>query len=296
MKKNCTIVALVLSVFAFSQTGNVGINTVNPMYTLHIDGGKDNPSTGNPTTDQQSNDFVVTNTGKVGIGTASIGTGYMLNIVGPTNADPTTQASSADIFAIPGTLGAKSSLRISNFQGKQTLVSTFDATTNVLRADGIQTANLGVFYSNGDNLEHELRSSIGGNQYFIINAKTVTTMTASGNVGMGIVNNVGNLAPVSTLDVKGSLGGNIRTLSSGTIADNDFTLLVQGAISLPVPSSANIRRIYHIINDTTGTQTVTGNFRLNGSTFSSYILNNSDGGRGLSVQSDGNNWIIISKF
>lgn len=292
-KKTAKLFLIFISGLATAQ---IGINTPNPLDTFHVDGGKDNPSSGIPTTDQQSNDFIVTKTGKVGIGTTTIGSGHMLEIVGPTNQIPNIQEASADIYMIPGSLQEKSTLRVANFQGKETQVTTFDGSYTGTRGDGIPYANLGVYFSNGDNISHELRSTVGGNHYFVINSRTITTMTASGNVGMGIVNNVGNLAPVSTLDVKGSVGGNIRALSSGTIADNDFTLLVQGSVSLPAASSANIRRIYYLINDTSASQTVSGNFRLNGNIFNSYTLNNSDGGRGISVQSDGNNWIIISKF
>ncbi len=55
----------------FSQTGRVGINTENPQNTFHIDGNKDNPSTGVPTILQQANDVIFTNTGQVGIGTTT---------------------------------------------------------------------------------------------------------------------------------------------------------------------------------------------------------------------------------
>ncbi|MCY1660198.1 hypothetical protein [Chryseobacterium sp. SL1] len=66
MKKNALIITTLLSgIFAFSQ---VGINTANPQQVFHIDGAKDNPATGAPSATQAANDFVVTSTGKVGIG------------------------------------------------------------------------------------------------------------------------------------------------------------------------------------------------------------------------------------
>ncbi len=69
MKKNLlTAAALACSAVMYSQ---VGINTNNPQATLHVDAGKDNPSTGIPNTSQQSNDFVVTSAGNVGISTTS---------------------------------------------------------------------------------------------------------------------------------------------------------------------------------------------------------------------------------
>jgi len=45
---------LFVSIFASAQ---VGINTSNPQNSLHIDGAKDNPATGAPSTLQQSNDL-----------------------------------------------------------------------------------------------------------------------------------------------------------------------------------------------------------------------------------------------
>ncbi|RKT01656.1 hypothetical protein [Chryseobacterium defluvii] len=64
---------IVIKVFAFSSLyfAQVGINTSNPQTSFHIDGAKDNPTSGAPTAAQQANDFSVTNTGQVGIGTTA---------------------------------------------------------------------------------------------------------------------------------------------------------------------------------------------------------------------------------
>lgn len=68
MRKNIFLgIILLSSNLMFSQ---VGIDTQNPKGVLHIDGGKDNPSTGSTFTPvQQSNDVVVTSAGKIGLGT-----------------------------------------------------------------------------------------------------------------------------------------------------------------------------------------------------------------------------------
>ncbi|GAB0155018.1 hypothetical protein CHRYSEOSP005_02780 [Chryseobacterium sp. Alg-005] len=47
----------------------IGINTSNPQATFHIDGAKDNPSTGAPTSAQIANDVAFTSSGEMGIGT-----------------------------------------------------------------------------------------------------------------------------------------------------------------------------------------------------------------------------------
>jgi|UPI000689FAD4 hypothetical protein len=68
MKKNLLLPVCLISVFwAKSQ---VGINTMNPQGIFHIDAGKDNPLTGAPNVSQQLNDFIVTSTGNIGVGTA----------------------------------------------------------------------------------------------------------------------------------------------------------------------------------------------------------------------------------
>lgn len=52
-----------------SVKAQIGVYTSNPQNVFHIDGNKDNSVAGNPTSVQQANDFIVTNTGTVGIGT-----------------------------------------------------------------------------------------------------------------------------------------------------------------------------------------------------------------------------------
>lgn len=65
MKNIILSAALLSSMLTFSQ---VGVDTTNPQAKLHVDGAKDNPVTGVPTTTQQLNDFAVTSDGSVGIG------------------------------------------------------------------------------------------------------------------------------------------------------------------------------------------------------------------------------------
>ncbi|UZT97262.1 hypothetical protein ODZ84_19035 [Chryseobacterium fluminis] len=64
MKKSITFFCMIAFSFSYAQ---VGINTTNPQGVFHVDGARDNPSTGAPTT-AQINDFIVTSTGNVGIG------------------------------------------------------------------------------------------------------------------------------------------------------------------------------------------------------------------------------------
>lgn len=66
MKKPFLFLSLLCAGTAFSQ---VGINTTNPQTIFHVDGAKDNPDSGTPTKIQQENDFSITDSGNVGVGT-----------------------------------------------------------------------------------------------------------------------------------------------------------------------------------------------------------------------------------
>lgn len=65
-----SVLVIMLAVpFLNNVYAQIGINTVNPLAKFHVDGAKDNPNTGTPNITQESNDIVVTNAGRVGIGT-----------------------------------------------------------------------------------------------------------------------------------------------------------------------------------------------------------------------------------
>lgn len=71
MKKPLLFSFLVLLLFIPHALAQVGINTANPQATLHVDGQKDNPAIGAPSTTQQLNDIVITPSGNVGVGTVT---------------------------------------------------------------------------------------------------------------------------------------------------------------------------------------------------------------------------------
>ncbi|ANF51210.1 hypothetical protein A0O34_12125 [Chryseobacterium glaciei] len=72
MKKRLLVILLCVSSFHYAQ---VGINTTNPQGVFHIDGSKDNPTTGVPSVVQQSNDFSVIGSSGLGTGTITVGIG-----------------------------------------------------------------------------------------------------------------------------------------------------------------------------------------------------------------------------
>ncbi|MCT2562115.1 hypothetical protein [Chryseobacterium herbae] len=59
--------------------GQVGVHTANPQGVFHVDGGRDNSFSGNPTITQQANDFLVSSTGAVGIGTTTPNSNLQVN-------------------------------------------------------------------------------------------------------------------------------------------------------------------------------------------------------------------------
>ncbi|PWN72226.1 hypothetical protein C1631_006400 [Chryseobacterium phosphatilyticum] len=52
-------------------SGQVGINTANPLGTFHVDGKKNNPTSGAPSPVQLSDDFIVSESGNIGLGILS---------------------------------------------------------------------------------------------------------------------------------------------------------------------------------------------------------------------------------
>ncbi len=108
--------------------------------------------------------------------------------------------------------------------------------------------------------------------------------------------NMGTTVPNSTLQIGGSVSAKIRTLTAGTVAADDYTVLVGGNISLPVADATNAGRIYNLIRNAAGSYTVTGNFSISGTPSSSFILDGTADRSGIVVQSSGTSWIIISRY
>ncbi|MBC8644714.1 hypothetical protein H9W95_13630 [Flavobacterium lindanitolerans] len=77
--QNACLILLFMSLSLNGFAQQTGINTKNPQGTLHVDPAMNNSLTGLPTIAQQTDDFIITNTGNVGIGTITPNTRLHIN-------------------------------------------------------------------------------------------------------------------------------------------------------------------------------------------------------------------------
>ncbi|CAD0224620.1 hypothetical protein [Chryseobacterium sp. JV274] len=148
-KTNITFMAfLLMPILSFSQ---VGINTVAPQATFHIDGGKDNPVTGIPSITQQVNDVVITSTGRVGIGTIT-----------PTAQLQTTGNMILGTAALTNGVTGYSTIVRNNTTGEIRTASSTNGNTYVFNSVIYQINNV-----SGD-LINDLNTNINSDQYTLI--------------------------------------------------------------------------------------------------------------------------------
>ena len=127
---------------------------------------------------------------------------------------------------------------------------------------------------------------------FLVNGSEVGQIDASGAMGIGA-------SPTSTLKTGGSFATNIRTITSSENAEaNDHTIIANAAggaitVTLPAPSSCP-GRIYAIKKSESSGNAVTVNGNGVNIDFAG-TATLSAGGDGLTVQSDGTQYWIISR-
>ncbi|ALR31350.1 hypothetical protein ATE47_12830 [Chryseobacterium sp. IHB B 17019] len=175
MKKNRLLVLLLLlSTLSFAQ---VGIKTSNPLATLHVDGAKDNPASGNPNATQESNDVVVTTAGKLGVGT--ITPEVKMHIVATA-----ATANRFNLIDVPAGTNQYVALALRNTSplatGNYSLLGfTNNGPTSGGANWGIGTVRTGNTAINGRQEEFFIGNSVGGtyNERMRVNAQ--------GNVGIG---------------------------------------------------------------------------------------------------------------
>ncbi|MFP3599495.1 hypothetical protein [Chryseobacterium sp. SIMBA_029] len=322
---------LIISAIAFSSwvSGQVGINTQAPKATLDVTASPTDATksdgfiaprlTGNELKAKdalylaaqtgaivyvtQAASPITTKTAKV------TGTGYYYfdgsvwqNFIGPNiyNSDGTLLTNRFVNMAnnVLTFYNGSNSIGINN-NGNQSIIVNNGSMRGASRVSGGNASFFDMFVDNGSVAQLVTSGTttglvVGTNTAtpvsFVANGGVRATILSTGEIGVGTAN------PNSTLQVNGSFSANLRTLASGTVANNDYTVMVTGNISLPVANATNIGRIYNLINGNTNSNILSGTFMTNGATISNYTLNNSDSGRGIVVQSTGAAWLITSKY
>lgn len=150
--------------------------------------------------------------------------------------------------------------------------------------NGTSTFSLGIDNSDSDKLK------IGTSA---LETNTIVTIDNTGNIG------VGTTSPASTLDVQGSMGLKVSTLTSATTLNNTHNVVLcnTGPYTITLPAAAsNTGRTYYIKNiDTDGDDiTIDGNGSetIDGAT--TYVLQAYL--RNVEIISDGSNWFIIDLY
>ena len=160
--------------------------------------------------------------------------------------------------------------------------------------------NAGIRVKQGDNNiiigsnQKELYSNTGSNQLNIGGAIFGTGMKGTATAPAGNIG-IKTAAPVSTLEVAGSFGTAITTLSSGTLDATQSTIIVTGNLTIPTPDTTNKGRIYSLVLGDNNSYTITGTFYWPGDasnyTHGSRTINTSN--NKLVIQSDGTRWIVL---
>ncbi|ROH95888.1 complement C1q domain-containing protein [Chryseobacterium daecheongense] len=124
----------------------VGINTSNPQATFHIDGAKDNPTTGSPTSTQIANDVAFTSSGEIGIGTLTPATKLDVRSVNNTDnsigiGETTQTATAAEAGAMRYNPLSGGKMQYSDGIVWQDLIST---PTKAVVVANIQAANFAI--------------------------------------------------------------------------------------------------------------------------------------------------------
>lgn len=207
MKKLYTIAIAAFPVILYSQ---VGINTQNPQGIFHIDGAKDNALAGVPTTAQQYDDFLVTNTGRLGLGTNSPTVKLEINtnsVNGGIRILDGTQASGKVLTSDANGVGTWQNISAWSTAGNNNI----DATAiNSLGTKFIGTTDGHSFVVKTNNtLAAYIGSTVQDNLSYGINAGV---STSTGNYNIFIGNNAGSQNVQGSSNVMvGPYAGNANT-------------------------------------------------------------------------------------
>ncbi|QQY33640.1 Uncharacterised protein [Chryseobacterium gleum] len=201
MKKIIISSGMLFSSLAFSQ---VGINTPNPQGSFHVDGAKDNVSTGVPTVAQQSNDFVVLSNGNVGMGTVS-----------PTNKLDIRSTTNGALKIVDGTQG-NARVLTSDANGVATWKDLpVSANTNIYNSNGTLTGARTV--AQGTNSLAFTSTATTGTNHFSVDGSTFSVDAVTNRIG------IGTTTPKNRLDL-GPGNGKKLALWNSTAGDDFYGL------------------------------------------------------------------------
>lgn len=238
---------LLLSALLFIGIGqlsaqNVGISENNPASMLSVKGNQ-SVGSGYSTTAAPSNGMIIQ--GNVGIGIVTPST--KLHVFGDmmvgsgTNSYYSTPAGSGAITLNGSTAGATVRMVMNDGSGtfNQYQNAYYDGTNWRYNA----AAQATKFTSSGGTFGLSVAPS-GASAGDVISWNTALNIDNSGNVGVNSTN------PKSTLDVNGSFGSAVTTLTSGslTLTSSHSTILASAGTSITLPTcSTTVRRVYTIV-------------------------------------------------
>ncbi|WP_394674158.1 hypothetical protein [uncultured Chryseobacterium sp.] len=231
MKKKLLTLAVAIPVTAFSQ---VGINTTNPQGTFHIDGGKNNPSTGMPSAIQQSDDVTVTASGFVGLGTVSPAVKLDIN-----NGTSNGAVKIADGTQGSGKVLTSDANGIATWQSIPAWAVTGNSGTDATAINALGTKFIGTTDAHSfvirtnNNLSGYIGTAPSDNLTFGLNAGKATT---TGNLNVFIGNNAGSANTIGSSNVfvgpysgASNIGGNSNVLmgyNSGSNTTGDANVFL----------------------------------------------------------------------
>lgn len=265
MKKSILLAAtLATSIISAQYTGKTGINTTAPAKTLDVNGNFQTisaPSDG-------ITDGIETNT------VYNSNQGVLVYSV---------KGSADDLF---GANIANSALLV--YPDNSTLI-TNDENNNSSQLSTMSGETIWNAYGQSpDTYISNITQGRNGIKGEVTKSGTASSFALT-NTGFAVSNSgLGNVT--STLMTFGSFSAPIRK-ASGSISSNDYTILGTGDCTLPSPATAQ-GRIYNFVYDGTD-YNVLGSLRLNGTVISNYGMNSSNPTKRITVQSDGNNWVIL---
>ena len=247
MKKRFIILGSALLISSY-MSGQVGIDTANPQAKFHIDGQKNNPAVGIPSTTQQSDDYVVTATGNVGIG-----------LTNPT----------AKLEVRSGTAGV-SGLKFDNINNS-TAVSSNIALLGVDASGNVVTAAATTVAGEIGDIKHSFRTS-DYNGWYLLDGRDISTLSSSAQAAaasLGFTNNLPNATdrvlktktPSENLGVTGGL--NTLTLALANLPNVNFSGTINGTAATAgnhshAPAAGNF-----LLGRTTINNNGTGNYNGN---------------------------------